>query len=126
MAVNPISNALDALTDDMQAVVGAGVHVTRDPAAIGPQVASKGVAVLVGPATVTGAATHGSWFLAVPVSVVFDAPADPRHIDPAYTVAAQILDSDYVVVGMDNRPIQLDAATTLPAATVTLQATTEC
>lgn len=124
--MNPITDALDQLTTALQAVVGASVVVTRDPARIGPQVAAAGVAVLVGPTTAAQAASWRSWSMAVPVHVAFAAPADPRHMDPAYTVAHQILDTDYVLVAMDTEPLQLDAATTLPAVTVTLQVATEC
>lgn len=124
--MNPISQALDELTAALQAVVGAGVVVSRDPGVIGPQVASKGVAVLIGPATTNEASSYKTWLLDVPANVVFDSPADPRHLDPAYSVAHQILNSDFVTTGMETGSVQTDSATTFPAVTVTMQVSTEC
>ena len=123
---NPISAALDELTVELQAAVGSAVLVTRDPAAVGPRVASSGVAVLIGPGVVTEPSSYRTWFLDVPVHVMFDAPADPRHLDPAYEVAGLILDAEKVVRSMEAGTVTLDAATSLPAVTVNVQITTEC
>lgn len=124
--MNPFSTTLDTVAAEIQLAVP-DYLVTRDPSVIAARVNQSGIAVLVGPGVVTEASSYVSWFLDIPVHVVFGNPADPRLLDPAYDVAHQIMTSDAgQFVSMDPRTIQLDSATALPAITVTLRTSTEC
>lgn len=124
--MNPYSAALETARSAVQDAVGTTVKVTRDPAAIGPRVASEGVAVLIGPLEGGEASSFKTQMVDIPAHVIYGTPA-PRHIDRAYDVAAAIKASDdYLSTGPTNQTIQLDAAMSLPAVTVTLQVSTEC
>lgn len=122
-----IAAALEALTEDLRLVLGNGVLVTRDPGKVAANVASAGVAILVGPGVPVERSSYRTWFIEVPVSVVFPAPGEPRQLDPAYAIAEAIIDSDAAgFVSMDAGTINLDQATTLPSLSVTLRVTTDC
>ena len=118
--------AWDTVTSAVQDAVGPEIKVTQDPAAVGPRVASTGVAVLIDPPTTAERSSYRTWLLDVRANVVYPTPA-PRHIRRAQDVADQIKAHDGLLpTGSTNRTVQLDAAMSLPAVSVTLQVSTEC